>query len=376
MKRKYRVGVLGFAHLHVLEIIRGFLAMPDHYEFIGAADTAPMNETTYQGPASRWSNRERFLRMMNMDQMFESMEQLLETKPDLVLVTTENALHGTVIPQLLYQGIHVVTDKPLAICKDHALKIEKAAREGKALCITNWFSYWKPGIRLAKKLIDQGIIGKVYRFQYRNPDSLGVHPDKKQIPEEYLKREWWYQLRCGGGSMIDYCSYGIVLADWFLGRQPETVFGIKANFHHQFGDAEDYAALTLTYPEGVAFLEGTWATRSSGLPTGPIVWGDKGSLIVENYDHKNRTRVCVYQEPYASIPNIVYDSEDYPLPQGHQNLAEDVFYYLETGEDLPYLLSLDCNVKATYVLEAGIRSAASGKLFVSEYELCYDYKEE
>lgn len=361
MEKKYRIGVIGFAHLHVLEMIRTFLDMPKQYEFIGAADTEPMNHTEYQGTAGRWSNRERFLQMMNIDKIFDNMEELLDMEPDIVLVTTENALHGTVIPQILRRGIHVVVDKPLAICETHAAEIEKASIEGKCLCITNWFSYWKPGVRLAKNLIDQGIIGQVYRFQYRNPDSLGVHGDKKKISEEFLKKEWWYQLRCGGGSMIDYCSYGIVLADWFLGRQPESVFGVKKNIGQKFSDAEDYALLILTYPNTVAFLEGTWMTKSSGLPTGPILWGEKGALIVENYDHTNRTRVCIYKEPYASSPSILYDSEDYPLPQGHQNLAEDVFYYLETQEPLPYLLSLECNVKATRVLEAGIRSSLSGE---------------
>lgn len=361
MKEKYRVGVLGFAHLHVLEMIRTFLAMPQQYEFIGAADTEPMNETDYRGLASRWSNRERFLWMMHMESVYDSMEELLDARPDIVLVTTENALHGTVIPRILRRGIHVVVDKPLAMCEAHAVEIKRAAAEGNALCITNWFSYWKPGIRLAKKLIDQEAVGRVYRFQYRNPDSLGVHPDKGRIPEEFLKKEWWYQLRCGGGSMIDYCSYGVVLADWFLGGEPETVFGVKANFHQQFGDAEDYSSLMLTYPDAVAFLEGTWTTVSSGLPTGPILWGDGGALIVENYNHQNRTRVCIYREQYASVPNTVYDSDDYPLPEGHRNLAEDVYYYLETKEPLPYLLSLDCNVKASRILDAGSRSAASGR---------------
>ena len=36
------------------------------------------------------------------------------------------------------------------------------------------------------------------------------------------------------------------------------------------------------YPEAVSILEGTWNTISSGYPSGPIVWGEKGALIVEN----------------------------------------------------------------------------------------------
>ncbi len=359
-RQKIRFGVIGFAHLHVLELIRGFLQMPEQYEFIGAADTRPMIETDFSGRFSRNSNKALFQQMMGPDAVCASVEELLSGKPELILVTTENALHGTVVPELLLRGIHVVVDKPLAICEEHAAAIRKAEIEGGARCITNWFSYWKPGIRLARKLMREGIVGSVYRFQYRNPDTLGVYEGKAQMDESILKKEWWYQLRCGGGSMIDYCSYGIVLADWFLERQPEAVSAVTKNFHQKFCDAEDYAALTLLYPDTIAYLEGTWTTVSSGLPTGPILWGEKGTLIAENYDHSNSTRVCLYQTPHASAPDKIYHSEDYPLPECHRNLAEDVYYYLTTREPVPYLLSTECNQKAARILDAARKSAATG----------------
>ena len=55
------------------------------------------------------------------------------------------------------------------------------------------------------------------------------------------------------------------------------MYGLKANFNHRFGDAEDYASLMVRYPEAVSILEGTWNTISSGYPSGPIVWGEKGA---------------------------------------------------------------------------------------------------
>ena len=57
----------------------------------------------------------------------------------------------------------------------------------------------------------------------------------------------------------------------------QGVYGLKANFNHRFGDAEDYASLMVRYPEAVSILEGTWNTISSGYPSGPIVWGEKGA---------------------------------------------------------------------------------------------------
>ena len=48
------------------------------------------------------------------------------------------------------------------------------------------------------------------------------------------------------------------------------MYGLKANFNHRFGDAEDYASLMVRYPEAVSILEGTWNTISSGYPPGPL----------------------------------------------------------------------------------------------------------
>ena len=67
------------------------------------------------------------------------MEQLLDMAPDIVLVTTENALHGTVISKTLRRGIHVVVDKPLAICQTHAAEIWKASEEGKECVLQTGF---------------------------------------------------------------------------------------------------------------------------------------------------------------------------------------------------------------------------------------------
>ena len=42
MKKKYRIGLVGFAHMHVLDQIKPFLTMPERVEWIGAADLKPM----------------------------------------------------------------------------------------------------------------------------------------------------------------------------------------------------------------------------------------------------------------------------------------------------------------------------------------------
>ena len=48
--KKYRIGLVGFAHMHVLDQIKPFLSMPERVEWIGASDIKPMVESEYFEP--------------------------------------------------------------------------------------------------------------------------------------------------------------------------------------------------------------------------------------------------------------------------------------------------------------------------------------
>lgn len=361
MTKKYRIGLVGFAHMHVLDQIKPFLAMPERVEWIGAADVKPLVEPEYFESSSRAMNLKNCQEQCGFTRVFEDYKELLEQKPDLVLVNCENAFHGVVIPEILMRGIHVIVEKPLAYSTQHAMAIERASRIGKAECIVNWPSTWSVGVRLGQKLVSEGAVGKVYKFQYRNMDSLGPFSYGQVMTERQMGKEWWHQEAAGGGSLLDYCCYGTILSNWYLGETPLGVYGLKANFSHRFGDAEDYATLTVQYPEAVSILEGTWNTVSSGYPTGPIVWGEKGALIVgSSKDH--RPCVSLYFDRYSTTPNKVYDANEYPLPAGRANLAEEVFHHFETGEPLHYTLDLKNNLWSAAMLDAGIRSSRSLKM--------------
>lgn len=363
MKKKYRIGLVGFAHMHVLDQIKPFLAMPERVEWIGAADVKPMIASEYFESSSRSMNLRLCREQCGFETVWEDYRELLEQKPELVLVNCENAYHGIVIPEILSRGIHVVVEKPLAYSAEHAMAIDRAARIGGAQCMINWPTTWQASIRLGQKLVSEGAIGKVYRFQFRNPDSMGPFSYGQMMTERQLGREWWHQEVAGGGSLLDYCCYGTILSNWYLGEKPQSVYGLKANFNHRFGDAEDYAAITVRYPEAVSILEGTWNTVSSGYPSGPIVWGEEGALIVENGgDHGIHANVCVYRDRYSTVPSEVYSSDDYPLLQGRSNLAEEVFHHLETGEPIHYTMDLQNNLWSAAILDAGIRSSHSQKM--------------
>jgi hypothetical protein len=69
---------------------------------------------------------------------------------------------------------------------------------------------------------------------------------------------------------------------------------------------------------------------------------------------------------YKSRNYDVAEYDDYvegdPLPEGRTTLAEEFIHHLETGDPLHPTLTMDFNLEAMAILDAGIRSAASGKI--------------
>jgi hypothetical protein len=59
-------------------------------------------------------------------------------------------------------------------------------------------------------------------------------------------------------------------------------------------------------------------------------------------------------------PNQVVEGD--PLPEGRTTLAEEFTYHLETGEPLHPTLDPAMNLEIMAILDAGQRSAASGKV--------------
>lgn len=123
--KKYRIGLVGFAHMHVLDQIKPFLSMPERVEWIGASDIKPMVESEYFESSSRSMNLKLCQEQCGFTRVFEDYRDLLDLKPDLVLVNCENAFHGIIIPEILMRGIHVVVEKPLAYSTEHAMAIAR-----------------------------------------------------------------------------------------------------------------------------------------------------------------------------------------------------------------------------------------------------------
>jgi predicted dehydrogenase len=375
MSRVYRVGAIGFAHGHIRGLMSSFAQLPN-VEWVACADTVPAVPSDSMEPGTRRFNLAVAREKIGIPKTYDDYHVMLEEEEfDIILFCPENSRHGEVAEAIASHGIHMVTEKPMAATLPEALRMVRAAWGNDVELMVNWPSTWSPAMRKMKTLLDEGAIGDLLEVKWRNGASMGPPPRGDHIPGPTKGAEWWRQTEQGGGALLDYCCYGACLARWFIGEPAVAACGVQANLISHYGDADDNAIIIVRFPASLAILEGTWSTWNPGVPTGPIVYGTRGTLVASRREPEEGERPAQVVEVHTrrshglSQPDQVLVGE--PLPEGRQTLAEEFIYHLETGEPLHPTLDLNQNVEAMAILDAGIRSAASGKMeLVNDLNWC------
>jgi predicted dehydrogenase len=365
MPKKYKIGVIGVAQMHVMSIIDAFNSVPDRIEWIGAADLAPIepHNGDLRKKYTRTFNMDYVLKNCQLDHAESDYRAVIAGKPDMIIVCAENAFHGDIVCEILAHGITVILEKPMATSFADALRMARASKFFNAGLIINWPVAWRPNVHQIIKLAQDGAVGDIIKFHYRNPASMGsIGSDMTDLERS---REWWYQAAAGGGAMLDYCGYGCLLSRLAIGEKAVTAYGMRANLNSPFADVEDYSAMIIQFKRAVGLIEGSWVTLNpGGIPVGPVVFGSKGVLVT----HFNEPTIKLYANYSTQVNNEPFQMMEIPpLAPDRANIALEVLHHLDTGSPLYPILDMPVNLDAMAALDAGLRSARSGKL-----ELVYD----
>ena len=364
MARKYRVSIIGFGHMHINNVAQLYAAHPQ-VEWAGCADTRPLRPELRKAPYTREWNRENVMGKLGIARSYDDYREMLEReKPDICIVTCENAQHPAVVEACAAVGAHVCVEKPMAASLADALRMVLACQAAGTTLLVNWPLTWSAAARKCKALIDEGTIGRVLEVKWRaghnGPLGGGVgHAGVNEVAGALTGPEraatWWHQQAAGGGALIDFAGYGAMVARWYIGEQAVAALGMRANLNSQWGDADDNGVVVVRFPSAIALLEGTWTTLDHGVPTGPIVYGTTGTLVQEKREGPAAVRL-----ERGGKQTTLYDAD--PLPEGRRTVAEEFIHHLETGEPLHPTLEMMANLEYMAILDAGVRSAASGKL--------------
>ena len=209
-------------------------------------------------------------------------ELFADPEVDIVLNITRPYEHYGVTKAALLAGKHVYSEKPLGITMEEGLELVQLAEEKGLYLGGAPDTFMGAGIQTARRLIDEGVIGKVVganaHMLGRGPE--GWHPD----PEFFYKK--------GGGPMLDMGPYYVTCLVNLLGEaQSVTAFGRISFPQREIGSMPHKGELidveVDTFTTGaIRFTSGAIASLTVSFDTyserGTFIeiFGEKGSILV------------------------------------------------------------------------------------------------
>ena len=145
-------------------------------------------------------------------QVVAAPDEALQRRPDIVLVCTPASTHVDLAAQALETGAHVFIEKPLCTTLEDAENLRKIVRRDGRVVQVGYNLRYHPAVRTAKKLVEQGRIGRVLTGHFEFGLYLGKGWKDRDYRASYMAQSDW-----GGGLLLD-SSHEIDLALFFLGR--------------------------------------------------------------------------------------------------------------------------------------------------------------
>ncbi|MBR5232240.1 MAG: Gfo/Idh/MocA family oxidoreductase [Clostridia bacterium] len=271
---KVKIGIIGcgwIAGAHIIE----YLKMAD-VEVVALADLIPGKAEVF---AEQYG--------VKGARFYASGHEMLENEQlDGVSICTYNTQHAPCAIDALEHGVNVMLEKPFTVTLDEAIEVMKAEKKSGKILTIGFQPRMSENIRMIKKIIDSGELGKVYYMQAGGGRRRG-------IPTPYGTS--FIEKETGGiGAMGDIGCYTLDMLLNAVGYpKPLTVSGYASNFfgidpenypgHPEYAEkfgVEDFAAGFIRLEGGIVLdFRIAWAMNMDTCGD-TLILGTKGGLRI------------------------------------------------------------------------------------------------
>jgi predicted dehydrogenase len=248
-----------------------------------ARDLILLPDAVLAGVSSRRPDRARdFADCFGASHAFPTLEQLVRVDEiDVIYIATPHLHHREHAVACLDAGKAVLCEKPLAINAAEASQIVTRAREARRFCMEAMWMRFHPLILKVRSIVQAGEIGAIRMltadFGYPTPYDSGNR---------------FFDLRSGGGALLDRGVYPISLAYFLLGP-PQDVTG-RASIGKSGVDEQN--TVIITYADGA--LAVLTASLKSRLRNEAVIIGTRGQIVVhEPFYSPHHVSVRRFEEP-------------------------------------------------------------------------------
>jgi len=188
-----------------------------------------------------------------VERLYDRYEAVLEDpEVDAVYIPLPNHLHRPWTLRTLAAGKAVLCEKPLACNAAEAAEMAAAAETHRAALMEAFMYRYHPRSRRIRDLVAAGGLGELRlvrtAFCYSMKSDMLASGDNARLRPEM-----------GGGALLDVGCYGVSLARWLFGAEPEAVQA-QAVYHPRHGVDVHLAAVMRFADSGLATLEASFIT--------------------------------------------------------------------------------------------------------------------
>ena len=201
-----KAGICGFAHGHVFSFTKEWLRAPEKYDVAVTGawdhDSARLRESlekNYPGVDIR---------------AYESLDELLKSDIDAVVVTSETAYHCDICEKAAKAKKNIILYKPMALHMAEADRIVKAVEENGVRLTMGWQMRADRQNASIREIAQNGELGKVCLFRRRH--GLATHTWAN------FENTWHVNPVMNRDIFADDSAHPINLMQWIFGM-PETV---------------------------------------------------------------------------------------------------------------------------------------------------------
>ena len=268
---------------------------------------------------------------------FATYQALLDSKlVDAIVIATPHFQHPEIAMAAFERGIHVLSEKPLAVGVKDARRVIDAHAERPDLRFGLVLQMRTvPLYKKIRALIAEGELGEVTRLSWIVTDWFRTW--------SYYASGGWRATWAGegGGVLINQCPHNLDLIQWLTGMMPTRVTAVASLGKTHPIEVEDEVSAILEFPNGAV---GHFVTTTGEAPgTNRLeICGDRGKLVAENgkltfYRTRHGVREVRETSPEAFAQVETWQS-DIPIPagapEGHKAVMQNFVRAIQAGEPL------------------------------------------
>ena len=230
------IGCGGISEVH----LNGYLKVAEQARVVAVCDVSEENaerRSAQAGGAHVFSNYA---------------ELLAEGEIDAVDICLPHHLHKDAIIAAARSGKHILCEKPLCLTLEEAEEVRQAVMENGVMMMCAHNQLFLPASKLARKMIDEGVLGKIYSIRTTdtfyhsfNPKTMGWRSNRAMI---------------GGGELIDTGYHPSYMLLYLANSVPSEVTAMLSQHRLHFMDGEDSAQIMVRFEDGsVGTIVTSWA---------------------------------------------------------------------------------------------------------------------